>query len=125
MHCWAKVAALPMVLATVQRHQNFTAATRRRYLDMATTSPLVAIFGDDVPADLGPGIRGIHLDPSDPLRAEWTVLALGAQTAAALIARECDDQPACREGDRLFDFTITYDRSVVTAAARNLLARMH
>lgn len=116
----------PMVLATLQHAQHFAAATRRRYLDLAQSSPLVAIFGQHLPSDLGPGIRGVHLGPDDPLRTEWAVLALGAQIAVALIARECHDhrnqqQP---DNDRRFDFTITYNRSLVTAAANNLLDRI-
>ena len=66
------------------------------------------------------------LHPNDPLCAEWTVLAIGPHYAAALIAREHDDDPAMfrDEGDRRFDFVITHDRGVVAAAARNLLERM-
>ncbi|MCV7226584.1 sensor domain-containing phosphodiesterase [Mycolicibacterium komossense] len=116
----------PMVLATLQQAENFTAATRRRYLDLAQTSPLVAMFGEHLPPCLEPKIRGVHLSQTDPLRAEWTVLALGAQLSVALIARERADVENERraDDDRRFDFTITYDRSLVTAVARNLLGRM-
>ena len=116
----------PMVLTALQQAQYFTTATRARYLDLARSSPLVAIFGQHLPSDLGPGIRGVALEPTDPLCTEWTVLALGAHTAAALIARECTDHRnhGRPDNDRLFDFTITYDRSLVTAAAHNLLDRI-
>lgn len=68
----------------------------------------------------------MHLGPADPLRMEWTILALGAQIAVALIAREhVDNDRECRrDEDRRFDFTITYDRPLVTSVAHNLLARM-
>ena len=108
----------PMVLTALQRAEHFTAATRRRYQQLATSLPIVGIFGQDLSTDLGAGIRVTSLDPTDPLCAEWVVLVLGAQAAFALIARERDDI------DQRFDFAITYDRSVVTAAARSLLGRM-
>lgn len=116
----------PMVLSTLQEVRNFTAGTRRRYLHLARSCPLVAVFGQKLPADLGFGIRGVALRDTDPLCNEWTVVALGAQIAVALIARECEDSEN-RDGpdnDRRFEFTITYNRSLVTAVARTLLDRM-
>jgi EAL domain-containing protein (putative c-di-GMP-specific phosphodiesterase class I) len=116
----------PMVFTALQRDQHFTGATRDRYRDLATTCPLVAVFGQNLPTELGSGVRGIELDPADPLCAEWTVIALGPHNATALIAREQTHQSAqaIRDGDRRFDFVITYDRTLVTAAARDLLDRM-
>ncbi|CAN5631119.1 hypothetical protein BH09ACT7_BH09ACT7_58860 [soil metagenome] len=114
----------PMVFTALQRDQHFTGATRDRYRDLATTCPLVAVFGQNLPTDLGFGVRGVELDPADPLCAEWTVVALGPHNATALIAREHAHERTCRDGDRRFDFVITYDRSLVTAAARDLLDRM-
>ncbi|GJF12897.1 hypothetical protein NGTWS0302_09840 [Mycolicibacterium cyprinidarum] len=118
----------PMVLAALQQAQYFTTVTQRRYLALARSAPLVAIFGEHLPADLGAGIRGVHLDPTDPLRTEWIVLALGAQIAVALIARErqsdSDPEQQSHDGERRFDFTITHNRSLVTRVAHNLLARM-
>ncbi len=114
-----------MVLSAMQSAQHVTKSTRQRYCELARTSPLVAIFGEDVPVDLGPGVRGGPLHPADPLCSEWIVLALGSHNAAALIARERDgSDDALPEGDRRFDFVITYERALVTAAARNLLDRL-
>lgn len=115
----------PMLLTALQQADYFTSATRRRYQNLADALPLVAVFGQNLPAELGKGVRGVHLPPEDPLCTEWTVLTLGPHTAAALLAREhsyAGGRP--REEDRRFDFVITYDRSLVTAAARNLLGRM-
>jgi EAL domain-containing protein (putative c-di-GMP-specific phosphodiesterase class I) len=116
----------PIVLTTLQHAQHFTAATQRRYLDLAQSSPLVAIFGQHLPPDLGSSIRGVHLSPDDPLCSEWAVLALGAQIAVALIAHERHDHSNQQQpdNDRRFDFTITYNRSLVTAVAHNLLDRI-
>jgi EAL domain-containing protein (putative c-di-GMP-specific phosphodiesterase class I) len=116
----------PMVLSTLQQAGDLTAGTRRRYIHLAQYSPLVAVFGHELPSDLGFGIRGVTLSRTDPLCGEWIVMALGAQLAVALIARECggpvnQDVP---DQDRRFEFTITYDRSLVTVVARTLLERM-
>ena len=114
----------PILLTALQRAKRFTGRTRQDYRDFAARSPLVAVFGEDVQTDLGPGIRGVALDAGDALVAEWTVLALGPHTASALIAREHDDNHHHDDADRRFDFVITYDRSLVTAAAYNLLDRI-
>ena len=116
----------PMLLTALQRREFFSARTRQRYREMAPSLPLVAIFGADVPTQLDAHIRGVQLDPLDPLCAEWVVVALGPHTAAALLAREHDQASGRRvlDSDRRFDFTITYDRSLVTQAARTLLERM-
>lgn len=114
----------PIVLSTLQDARYLTTGTSRRYLRLAQSSPLVAIFGQELPPDLGSGIRGVALSSTDPLCSEWTVVALGAQTAVALIARECSDRRGGPDRDRRFEFTITYNRSLVTAVTRTLLDRM-
>jgi EAL domain-containing protein (putative c-di-GMP-specific phosphodiesterase class I) len=114
----------PMVLMALQKAEYFTERTRRQYCALAERSPLVAVFGQDLPEDLGPRIRGVGLDPSDPLCAEWAVVVLGPHSAAAMLGRERADNVGVPDGDRRFDFVITYDRALVTTAARNLLDRM-
>ncbi len=122
-----RAADPPMVLAALQRLQYLTPRTLRRYEDLARTSPLVAVFGQGMVEEPGDGIRGVSLTGDDPLNLEWTVVALGPHTAAALIARERERERGaspCADGDRRFDFVITYDRELVTATARSLLHRM-
>lgn len=114
----------PMLLTALQRAEYFTPATRNRYHDLATRLPLVAIFGQSLPEDLGLGLRGVPLDPADPLCLEWTVLTLGPHSAAALTAREADQTGVVRDGDRRFDVAITHNRDLVTQCARSLLDRM-
>lgn len=115
----------PIVLATVQHDRYFGGTTLDMYTQIAERSPLVVVFGEDVPAEPEPGIRGVSLAPSDPLSSEWTVLVLGPDTAAALIAREQPDgHPHLDDGDRRFESVITFDRDRVAAAARSLLARL-
>lgn len=116
----------PMVLATMQRAEFFTATTRDQYQRLAGICPLVAVFGHGLTADLGSAVRGFSFDVEDPLSREWIVLTLGVSTVAAVVAREQVDtaRNARRDGDRLFDVAITNDRTLVTAIARNLLNRM-
>ncbi|BBZ44704.1 sensor domain-containing phosphodiesterase [Mycobacterium parmense] len=121
-----RAADPPILLAALQHAENFTGHTRGSYRSLATHSPLVAVFGRELRADPGSAVRAVDLDPTDQLCAEWVVLVLGPHTAAALIGREHDADPRsdCRDGDRRFDFVITYDRALVTAAACNMLDRM-
>lgn len=119
-HAWDP----PMVLTALQGVENFSGPTRDHYCKMAESSPLVAVFGQGLPHDLGPGVRGVNLDPADPLCTEWTVVTLGPHHAAALIARERQTDGPTSDADRRFDFTISYDRLLVTMAARNLLERI-
>ncbi|HET6737224.1 sensor domain-containing phosphodiesterase [Mycobacterium sp.] len=113
----------PIVLAALQRAEDFSARSRQIYRDLAATSPLVVVFGRDVPTDLGGGIRGVELQAGDPLCDEWVIVTIGADTCRALVARELSG-PATRDGDRRFEFLITSDRALVTKAARSLLARV-
>lgn len=114
----------PMVMASVQLAHYFTGRTSARYSALAQTSALVAVFGQGVSADLGSGVRGVDLDPEDPLCGQWVVLTLGPHHCAALIAREQDTTRPMPDSERRFDFAITYDRALVTVIARSLLDRI-
>ena len=115
----------PMILTTLQHVRYFSGATEATYRRLAETSPLVAVFGQHVPVDIHPRIRGVDLLASDPLCREWALVILGPDCSAALIAREWD-QPGTAEDDgaRRFDMAMTFDRSRVTLAARMLLDHM-
>ncbi|TRW80445.1 EAL domain-containing protein [Mycolicibacterium sp. 018/SC-01/001] len=113
----------PMVLATVQDQSKLSASTMRTYTEIAHRAPLVAMFGAHVPCDLGHGIRGVHLATDDPLMHEWTILVLGPEIAAGLIAREVSP-PGTPQAERRFDMVITFDRALVTLGARCLLSRL-
>ena len=52
------------------------------------------------------------------------MLALGANIAVALVSREVTDDDGGVDGDRLFDVTLSNDRTLVTGVARQLLSRM-
>jgi len=113
-----------MVLIAAQHRRYFDEATRDRYAALAEISPLVMVFGQGIAADVAPGLRGVNLPAADPLCAEWAVLILGPHTAAALIARERRAPRGGSEPDRRFDYVVTHDRMIITAAARALLNRV-
>jgi DICT domain-containing protein len=71
-----------------------------------------------MPTEPGPGIRGADLEPYDPISSEWAVIVVGAQFAAALLARERADDGG------VFDFVVTHDRGTVIAAARPVVKRI-
>ena len=93
---------------------------------MAASSPLVVVYGSDLQEDLGHGVRGARISPTDPLIDQWIVLTLGANTAAALVAREVGDAVAngFRDGDRRFEVALTNDRALITSVAHSLLTRV-
>ncbi|GAB2464735.1 sensor domain-containing phosphodiesterase [Jatrophihabitans fulvus] len=110
-----------LVVSTLQHARFLTPATSRRYRRLAGTCAFVALLGEDLASEPVAGVRGGRLLPSDPVRGEWDVVVLGAQYAAALVARDRgDDGPDER---RRFDYVLTHDRDTVTAVAAALLAR--
>ncbi len=111
-----------VLLSAFQFAQNFTAGTISRYSEIAEKLPLVAAFGEGMDARPAPGVRGADLRPEDPLTGEWTVVAIGAHYAGALIARDCGDDVA--DLDRRFDFVLTHDRNLVLRAGRSLMSRI-
>ncbi|WP_347403838.1 EAL domain-containing protein [Mycobacterium sp. 236(2023)] len=114
----------PIVLFTLQSHDNFRGATRQNYISLAESSPLVVAFAVGVPEVPEPLFSWVDVDSSDRLALEWTVVAIGPDTAAALIARELEPPgTATAEHDRRFEAVITFDRSRVAEAARSLLYR--
>ena len=111
-----------VLLATFERARYFPPATLRRYADLARGATLVGVYGQQVPARPAPGLRGVDLDPSDPLCAEWDVLVLGPHFAGALLSHDLGDSGP--ESERRFDYTVTYDRDQILAAAEPLLRRL-
>ncbi len=112
----------PMVLTALQSADRFTRHTAALYARLAVTAPLVAVLGRDIAPVPAEGVRGVRLEADDPLGDEWTIVVLGARTAAALIANDCGDITS--DQDRRFSFAITHDRDVVTQVARALIDRV-
>jgi EAL domain-containing protein (putative c-di-GMP-specific phosphodiesterase class I) len=115
-------AVPPMLFAAFEHAQFFPPATVRRFTELASRLPFVAALGMGMPPVPAPGVRGGALAPADPLAREWTVVVLGAHTAAALMARDLGDSGPDR--DRRFEFAVSHDRTLVTAAAHAMVGRL-
>lgn len=93
-----------------------------RHVRAAAHLPTVATFGVAVPPRPAEGVTGVPLDPADPLRAQWVVLTLGPDVAAAMVALDMGDGGDLL--DRRHWYAVTHDRALVGACARALLARI-
>jgi diguanylate cyclase (GGDEF)-like protein/PAS domain S-box-containing protein len=111
-----------VILSAFQDARHFTPATFRRYEVLARSSSLVAAFGVGLPEEPAPGVRGASLEPDDALAGEWSVVVLGPHFAGALVGQDLGDTGKDRE--RRFAFATVYDRALVVAAARTLVARI-
>jgi EAL domain-containing protein (putative c-di-GMP-specific phosphodiesterase class I) len=111
-----------VVLSCFQDVRHFDDATRRRYRDMADHTTMTVALGRNMPSEPIPGVRGGHLDPSDPLIDEWIVIAIGSHYAVALLARDRGDNRP--QPDRSFDFIITHDRRLAIQAAQQVVQRL-
>jgi hypothetical protein len=111
-----------VLLSTFQDARQFADVTRDAYRLLAERAAFVGAFGAGIPDEPAPGVHGGAIGSGDPLQDEWNVIVLSPHFAAAFVARDLgDDAP---EDARRFDFTITYDREVVAAAATSLLTRV-
>ena len=66
--------------------------------------------------------RSAGLLQEEALQGEWDVAVVGPHFAGAFVARDLGDTGA--DGDRRFDFFVTYERELVVRAARALMARI-
>jgi EAL domain-containing protein (putative c-di-GMP-specific phosphodiesterase class I) len=106
-----------MVLVLVPDIEAITADDRRSLAELAQRGVVTAVLGRGVPREPALGVRGCSPDDG-LLDGEWAVIALGSNTAGALLAR------GVPEVGGEFEFGVTHDRSRVIAAARTLLRRV-
>jgi diguanylate cyclase (GGDEF)-like protein/PAS domain S-box-containing protein len=111
-----------VLLSAFQDARHFTRRTVSRYELLARGASLVGALGVGLDSEPVPGVRGAHIDPDDPLAGEWSVLVIGPHFAGALVAQDLGSTG--RDADRRFVFATTYERGLVVAAARTLLARL-
>jgi diguanylate cyclase (GGDEF)-like protein/PAS domain S-box-containing protein len=111
-----------VVGSTFQLRRHFTSATALRYRDLVERVGFVCALGDGVPAEPMVGLRGGLLEPDDPLLGEWDVVVLSPHFSTALRARDLGDTGPDME--RMFEYTLTYERDVVQKAARQMLLRV-
>ncbi|MGI8715848.1 MAG: hypothetical protein ACR2NR_22230 [Solirubrobacteraceae bacterium] len=83
---------------------------------------LVAALGVGLEQASVGGVRAAHIDRDDPLAGEWSVIVIGPHFAGALVAQDLGDTGS--DSERRFVFATAYDRGLVIAAARTLLARI-
>jgi DICT domain-containing protein len=114
----------PVPLAAFEHAQFFRPSTVKDFTTPAERLPFVGALGVDMPASPAPGVQGTALSVQDPLASEWTVVVLGAHTAAALMACDLGDTGADRDREFEFEFVVSYDRSLATAAAHSLVGRL-
>jgi EAL domain-containing protein (putative c-di-GMP-specific phosphodiesterase class I) len=112
----------PVVLSTFQEARHFTPATARRYAAMAAQASFVGAVAAGLGEEPVAGVRGAALAADDPVRGEWDVLVTTPHFAAGLVARDLGDTGP--DPERRFDYVVTYDRELVLAASRSLLARI-
>jgi EAL domain-containing protein (putative c-di-GMP-specific phosphodiesterase class I) len=110
----------PRGLLLVSFEQRFrpSRATIERLTALAERSAFTGLLGVDDELR-SPTFRCSQSPPGDPIADEWNVIVLGPHYSAALVAR---GWPADEEGpSRRFDYSVTHNRELVTAAARSLL----
>ena len=111
-----------VLLATFQDAEFFTDATRGRYEEIASRAAFVGALGTGLSPNPAAQVRGASIGRDDPLVGEWDVIVVAPHFAGAFVARDLRDTGA--DMDRRFDFFVTYDRSLVIAAAQALLRRV-
>jgi EAL domain-containing protein (putative c-di-GMP-specific phosphodiesterase class I) len=111
-----------VVLVTFQDVRFVTASTAARYERLARRAAFVGALGVGLSSEPMPGVRGATLEVGETLAGEWSVIVLDPHFAAAFTARDLGDVGP--DWERRFDFCITYDRALVTEAARALMERI-
>ena len=111
-----------VVLATFQDAKFFTPRSRERYETLARSAALVGALGLGMGVNPAPGVRGAGLLKDEALLGEWDVAVIGPHFAGAFVARDLGDTGA--DGDRRFEFFVTYERELVVRAARALMTRI-
>ena len=122
-HQAASLGQQAVLLASFQESRFFDAAAKHRYRDVAAEAALVAVFGEGIPQEPAPGVRGQTLQPEERLRTMWDVAVVSPHFAAMLVSSDVGDV-GVHDLDRRFDFAVVYDRPLAVAAARLLMARI-
>lgn len=120
-----EVAALrgeAILVSNFQASRFLTPSTLARYEDLATDAALVAALGPGMSTEPGRNIRGADIATDDDLHDEWDVTVIGPHFAAAFAARELNEPT--KNGEREFEYLLTYDREAAIDAAASLLRRV-
>ncbi len=120
-----RIGETAVITSTFQHARYFTPSTTARYRDLAERVGFVCALGEGMPKEPVPGVpavRGVDVAFEDPILGEWDVAVVGPHFAGALLARDLGDIGI--EGERMFEYALTYDRDVVVASARSLMSRV-
>lgn len=117
-----EIGETAIVAAAFQESRYFTAQTAARYQGLAQRTALVAAFAAGLGPAPAPRVRGVRLDPGDPLRGEWTIAVVAPHFAACLAARDLGD--AGPELERRFEYVLTFDRDLGISATQSMLSRV-
>lgn len=110
----AQASANSLILSSFERTVGAPGAVASRYEDLADSCGFVVALGQD----LGE-MRGVfsgHVEASDALSGERSVVVMTPQFSAALLGRMAGGA----DGDRKYAYALIYDRGQVTRAARML-----
>jgi hypothetical protein len=111
-----------ILLSSFQHGRYLTPPVLRRYAELAERAELVMIAAGGLRKSPLDGVSWAHLSHHDNLRREWTVLLLSPTTSMLLAAREV--RAAHRHDEPEYDYVLSYDRDLVSHAARSLLRRL-
>jgi EAL domain-containing protein (putative c-di-GMP-specific phosphodiesterase class I) len=118
----AEIGHEAVLLASFQHRQFFTESQAARYGVLADHLAFVGVFGEDLDEHPAPGVRGADLRGRADLAREWNVLVIGPHFAGGFVARDLGDEGP--DEARRFDFAMTFDRDLVSAAAAILMQQV-
>ncbi|QCQ93523.1 DICT sensory domain-containing protein [Rhodococcus sp. SGAir0479] len=110
-----------VVVGTFQRAAHYTAATERRWAQLADGAASVHAYGEGFERGVRAGVLRRPLAAGDPVLDEWNVIVVGPHFACALSA--LDLHRGIGEPRREFEYVVSYERDTVVRAARSVLAR--
>lgn len=109
----------PLLIATFQTADRFAGATVDVYRELAARLPLMAVVAVGLAPEPAAGVRGMTIQPDDPLRDEWTICLLTPFSGILLSAQEQPGGP-----DRTFEVALTFDRALVIQAMATVVRRL-
>jgi len=109
----------PVVVTMFDSSQSFTTLTGERVEQIARRCSYVAVLGPNgIDRDLE-GVRCAELDPGSPMATSWAVIIVHPSHAVMLLARDIGDD--VEDGERRYEFVLTYDVETVVGIARSCL----
>jgi EAL domain-containing protein (putative c-di-GMP-specific phosphodiesterase class I) len=115
----AEIGHEAVLLATFQHNRFLTETQAAAYSELAECVAFVGVFGDEVAEHPMAGVRGANLHGRTDLANEWNVLVIGPHFAGGFVARDLGDEGP--DEARRFDFAMTFDRELVSAASAILM----